>query len=1541
MKHKILLFYFLLSGFQSLMAQNWKADLQQQKGFIENKGQFVRLVKDPQQQDILFSFDGGNEDYFFTRKGHVLVYSLKEKRQKSQEEKAQRQERKKEGFKSLKEWQEFEKQGERIALTQDELSCIWLNANPNVELIPSEKNSFSHSYLINSGNKQQKSIHNIPSYRKLTYKNLYPNIDLVYEFHPQGGLKYSLVLHPGANPQNIQLQYSKDARLQGDGSILTATLFGDIKDHKPVTFYANNHHQVISSSYWVQQNIIRFQLGDYNPQESIIIDPWTQSPAFNTNWDCVWECEKDGLGNVYIIGGVMPLQLLKYNATGTLQWTYSTPYDTTSWLGSFATDLAGNSYVCNGSAAAIIKVNTAGVLVWNNPNPGGLFSSTEFWSISFNCDQSRLVIGGTGGFLPPVPFIYEVDMNNGNVVSSVQVTNSPGGLFDPKEVRCITACGNGKYYYLAHDSLGYINQNLNACGGPGESNVKFSNGFTLGYKVENWRYSNSGIEALKTYGDFVYVNRGNQLQKRNFFTGTVVASVAIPAGSFVTTTIPIIGTSSQVGNSGIDIDDCGNIYVGSTNGVYKFDTLLTALGSFPTTFNVYDVEVSIAGDVIAAGSTGNSNSNNRTGAVQSFAAAACAPPPSICCDASICNLPDFCLTDAPQQLISATPGGTWTGPGVNASGLFDPATAGVGVFNLTYSLSCGSESISITVNNCTALDVCEELNGTYTVSGGTGPYTWQVFSPASTTAINTQAECQACGYTWFFGNCFNPFPIPADSCTTPAGWTTYATGVNAPAPPGFPAQVIDNAGTIYTINSAAQILPCSNCPTIATITVNQSDAACAGGTGNATLSSSGGTGPYTYSWVPGNLNGDTQNNLSAGTYTITIIDANGCSGIYTITINEPPALILNTGLFPSTCQLANGTAFAAASGGTGPYTYTWSNAGGNLQITNNSINPDTLNNLPAGNYFILMQDANACSAADTLLITTSSSPVANLLAQNNATCGVNNGSIVISASGGTGPFTFAWYDGNTLVLTNNNVLSVDSIVNITAGNYTAIITDAAGCIDSLSASVNNLNAATLNILSQNNILCFGEDSAMAIVAALGGVDPYNFVWSLNATIVQSSNNVLSQDTLITSVAGNYLLEVTDSSGCISSVQVNITGPSAPLGISGLSITDASCGNSDGAASIVVTGGTAGAGYQYNWQPGGANSSTANNLAAGTYTITVTDANACSIDSVISIGNTNGPLVSINNIVNPNCFGEQTGSATATATGGSGLYNFAWSGALGNNANIINVGAGSYTVVVTDALGCTGTATVTIEQPNAISGNITTSAANCGLNNGTALITASGGSGPLLYSWNNGQTGSLASGLPTGNCSVVITDSLGCNAAFTSFVNQTGLFSIDAGADAIIQSGASIELSGTGPANGVYNWAPAEFLSCSTCVNTIASPQTTTAFVLTVTQNGCAVVDTVIVEVELECGDVFVPSGFSPNGDGFNEVLYPRGNCIVSLEFKVFDRFGELVFESIDQNTGWDGTYKGKPVMPGVYVYYLSATVKGEILFIHGDVTLVR
>jgi hypothetical protein len=268
----------------------------------------------------------------------------------------------------------------------------------------------------------------------------------------------------------------------------------------------------------------------------------------------VWECEKDGVGNVYIIGGVTPMQLLKYNAAGTLQWTYSTPYDTTSWLGTFATDNAGNSYVTQGSVAAIQKISTAGSLVWNNGNPGGIFASTEFWSISFNCDETKLVIGGTGNTLPPQPYIYQVDMANGNVTSSVRVTG--GQLFPTQEVRSITACGNGKYYFLTHDSIGYMNQNFSVCANNSQAIYYTNNSYSLGYKCENFRYNNTGIEAIKSYGAFVYTHRGNQLHKRNFATGAIVATVNIPGGAYTTQ----FG-SSFVENTGLDIDNCGNIYI--------------------------------------------------------------------------------------------------------------------------------------------------------------------------------------------------------------------------------------------------------------------------------------------------------------------------------------------------------------------------------------------------------------------------------------------------------------------------------------------------------------------------------------------------------------------------------------------------------------------------------------------------------------------------------------------------------------------------------------------------------------------------------------------------------------------------------------------------------------------------------------------------------------------------------------------------------------------------------------------------------------------
>ncbi|MBK7816442.1 MAG: hypothetical protein IPJ60_02140, partial [Sphingobacteriaceae bacterium] len=376
------------------------------------------------------------------------------------------------------------------------------------------------------------------------------------------------------------------------------------------------------------------------------------------------------------------------------------------------TDNAGNSYVTQGSTAQIQKINTAGGLVWNNTSPSSMLSA-EFWNITFNCDQTRLVVGGTGGALPPLPYIYQIDVNTGNVVSSLQVT--PANLFPTQEVRSICPSGNGKYYFLTHDTVGYINQNFSICGPNTSAIKKASNSYGLSYKCENFRYNNSGIMAIRSSGQFFYTHRGNQIDKRSLTTLAVISSAAIPGGGYA---------GSAVQNSGIDIDACGNVYVGSKNQIVKYDANLTQLATFATSsaFNVYDVHVSTGGDIIACGSTGTSATAARTGYIQSIAASACAVISFTCCDPSICIPPKKCITDPSFSLTVSTPGGTWSGTGVNASGIFSPALAGVGTHTVVYTLACGSESVLITVSSC-SLNICQ-TNGSLTVSGGTGPYVW-------------------------------------------------------------------------------------------------------------------------------------------------------------------------------------------------------------------------------------------------------------------------------------------------------------------------------------------------------------------------------------------------------------------------------------------------------------------------------------------------------------------------------------------------------------------------------------------------------------------------------------------------------------------------------------------------------------------------------------------------------------------------------------------------------------------------------------------------
>jgi gliding motility-associated-like protein len=1435
---KKLVFLFTLSLTQ-LFAQtdqsaSWNAEYSKSKSFVENIGQFDQNETSTTGK-IRYAIDFGATRIFFGEKG--VSYSFLEATKIPKE---QRDELRIKMAQYPAERKKYEKLIGKFLFKNDLINMKWENASASAQLIGEDETIDYHNYSYNKSNGEMVGASGAKGYGKLLYKNLYPNIDVEYVVHPEIGIKYAVIVHPGADPSMVKMAYDRDISLL-EGKIQIPTQFGNIIDHEPYSFYENDREHLINSNFKQEQRSISFEVGNYDNTKTLIIDPWTQTPAFASNWDVVWECDKDAAGNVYILGGIMPMQVLKYNSTGSLLWTYNTPYDTSNvWLGTFAVDNAGNSYVTAGSAAQIQKISTAGALVWNNASPGGLLALTEFWNIAFNCDQTKLVVGGTDGpaLGGPIPYVFDINMSSGNVISSAQVTGG-GSLigFPPNtpEVRAIIATKNNKYYFMTHDSIGYISDNLTNC--PGQlGNFRVNSGYGMSYKCEDFRYDNAGIEAIGYYNSFVFVNRGNRLDKRDFNTGSILQSVTIPGGGWTTS----FG-QNVTQNSGISIDDCGNIYVGSKTGVYKFNQSLVQTDFYATSFSVYDVEVNTNGEIIACGGTGTGTSTNRSGGVQTFSAAACAPQTTTCCDASVCSPGELCSSDAPVTLTPGTAGGTWSGTGVNASGVFNPATAGPGTHAITYTLSCGSETISIIVNPCLTLDVCLESNGNLTVSGGTAPYTWANFQTTTTTSN----DCVTCGGTAvpFIGCVGATLP-----CTITAnGYVNFGTGATVTPPSGATSiQVTDNAGTVYTFDPSTAVAcgsdPCSG----VTISVNTTptNVSCFGGSNGAiTASASGATGAFTYSWSPSG-SGATISNLTAGTYSVTATSSAGCTGTATQTISQPAsALTVSANATATNCGVSTGTATATAAGGTSGYSYAWSPSGGNAA---------TVSNLAAGNYTVTVTDQNSCTATATASVTTNGGPSITVSSSSNPSCnGGNNGTATVSGSGGSGSLTYSWSPGG-------------------------------------------LSGAT-----QNNL-----------------------------------------------TAGSYTVTVTDGGGCSNTVSVNITEPTAITVTQG-TITPASCGANDGAAAVNASGGTGT--LTYAWSPSGGNSSSATNIPGGSYTVTVTDQNSCTSTIGIVVSTIGGPSVTVQSQTNVSCFGLSDGSATISATGGSAPYTYNWTPSGGANSTASNLAAGVYNVAVTDQSGCVGAVTVTITEPTQIVLSPNVTASDCGASNGAINLTISGGASPYATNWigpNAFVSGSEdISNLAAGTYTLTVTDANGCTE--TENLNVITIGSLNITATPTVQTineGDSVAISVSG--GTTYSWNPSTDLSCGNCSNPVASPSQTTIYTVTGTDaSGCTGTADVTIIVNEICGDLYVPTVFAPNastGSAENTQLCIYGNCISSLSYAIYDRWGAKVFETTSTSICWDGTYKGKELNAGVFAYKLIVTLNnGDYKEESGNVTLIR
>jgi len=551
-------------------------------------------------------------------------------------------------------------------------------------------------------------------------------------------------------------------------------------------------------------------------------------------------------------------------------------------------------------------------------------------------------------------------------------------------------------------------------------------------------------------------------------------------------------------------------------------------------------------------------------------------------------------------------------------------------------------------------------------------------------------------------------------------------------------------------------------PGVLSVTINHNNVSCNGNNnGNATATVGGGTSPYVYAWSNGLTVSATPANLSPGTYTILVTDANSCQTTGSVTVTQPTALSLSTSSTNVNCN-GNGTATVVASGGNGSYTYKW----------NNNATTATITGLAAGTYSVIVKDANLCVATATGVVVSNPGPLSAGATHTNVTCS-SLGTATVTASGSTSPYTYLWSNGAT----------TSSVSGLVAGTYSVTVYDVYNCSTSVTGiTITQPSAVTANG-STTNVSCFGGSNGTASVTAGGGTSPYTYSWNTGATT--SSISSLS--------AGTYSVTVTDHNGCTGTATgLVVSQPASALSASG-STTNVSCfGGNNGTASVTASGGTSG--YTYLWS-NGATTSSISGLTSGIYSVTVTDENGCTTTSSNTVTQpATGVSASASTTANATCTGCTNGSVSVSASGGTSPYTYLWSNGA-TTSNVSGLGAGTYSVTVTDHNGCTATSSTTVTQPsNPLVASITSeSDVTCnGGNNGSASVTASGGTPGYTYLWSDGETASSVSDLTAGGYTVTVTDAASNQTTATVTINQPS---------ALTASGSTGNVSCNGNTNG--------------------------------------------------------------------------------------------------------------------------------------------